>query len=381
MNISYRFSSQRGDIVADEAMLERAFATGPLECHQFMTLRDFFDAVKRFLLSEGGTSLNGILFQVLNRDVQTEEIDEIIIRYEKYGTLYQICAIDAVVGGTVARMCAGVAFSTPAKETLDGEYELLSQLEKKAKFGRLPKVYKKDWIEVEKDGQRETLFAVLLEWFDGYEEWHFQRLDGSTRAFLWDMRAGYRFLSESQTADIIRQASCILTVYYDFESTRRIAPWHHGGGDFIVRASDERVDVRLITARGYEPMVAVQGERALQALCDFVIELATKMRLDKREGMGESTWADRFVVEAALEGVFEGLRIREARGDTRPLLSSDVLKDLESMDAEGLRSLIKRQLAEVGRYDESDCMVVLNHLERHVAEIGAAIQSLRPAFP
>lgn len=362
-------------------MLDGPFAIGPAEYHRFMTLRDFFACVEGFVASKEGVTLKDILPRVLDRDVRSEAIEEIIIRYEKYGTLYQICSVDVSIDGSIARMCANVAFSILAKETLEREYDLLDQLEKKANFGRLPKVYKKDRIEVQKTAQTESLFAVLGEWFDGYEEWHFQRNNGSTRAFLWDMRAGYRFLSESQTADTIHQASCILMLYYDFESTRRIIPWHHGGGDFIVRASDDRVDVRLITARGYQPIRSTDDEGTMEALCAFFVEITTKMRLDKREGMGESTWADRFVVEAALKGFFEGLRIRQARGDMGSLDISDVLEELKSRDAEDLRLLVKRQLAEIRRHDESDYTVVLNHLEGHVAEIGAAIQSLRLTLP
>jgi hypothetical protein len=375
MNVSYRFSSAQGEIVVDESMLNRPFAVGPAEYHQFMTLRDFFDCVRRSLLSEKGLSLEDILGQVWGRPVKGEEIEEVLIRYEKYGTLYQICSIDASAGGSSTRICASVALSSPAKQTLEREFELLGQLEEKRGSGTLPRVFKKEWIEVSRERSVESLLVVLLEWFEGYEEWHFQRHEGSTRAFLWDMRGEYRFLSEAQTYDMICQASRILTIHYDMESTRRITPWHHGGGDFVVRVSDTDVDVRLITARGYEPLESCDEEDALQGLCAFFIETSTKMRLDKWEGMGDSTWAEPFVTDAVLKGFVEGLRIKEARGEMAGLKAVDVLRELKTFGADHLREFVKKQLREMREYDSSDYRVVLSRLDSHAGEIRSAIQS------
>ncbi|MCX5806133.1 MAG: hypothetical protein NT010_08730 [Proteobacteria bacterium] len=377
MNVAYRFSSPQGDIVADDSMLERAFAIGPSEYHEFMTLRDFFDCIKRSLLPEKGSSLVDILAQAWQRPVKGEDIEEIVIRYEKYGTLYQICSIDVSAGGSSIRICVSAALSEPAKQTLEREYELLAQLEKKYDFGYLPRVYKKDQIRVNRSDQVETFLVVLMEWFEGYEEWHFQRHDGSTRAFLWDMRGGYRFLTKIQTLDMVYQASRILTLYYDLESTRCITPWHHGGGDFIVTTSDAGVDVKLITARGYEPIHPSSEKKVLQSLCDFCIQTITKMRLDKWEGMGDSTWADRFILEEALKGFFEGLRIKEARGEMSGFSVADVLKELQSFGANQIESLVKMQLVEIKQCDSSDYRTVLRHLDKHNAEIGIAIKCLQ----
>jgi hypothetical protein len=375
INISYRFSSPKGDVIADDGMLEQKFAVGPSEYHQFLTLGDFFDCIKRFLLLEKGSFLPEILTRAWYHPVKLEEIEEIVIRYEKYGTLYQICSIDLSAGGSCHRMCANVAFSEQAKRTLTHEFELMALLEVKEGHGFLPRVHLKDWIDVEKAGQRESLLVALLEWFEGYEEWHFKRFDGMTLAFLWDMRKGYRFLSQAQTFDIVSQASRILTLYYDVQSTKRIAPWHHGGGDFIVRASETGVDLKLITARGYEPIRSSKEESPLEALCNFCVETITKMRLDKWEGMGESVWADRFVLDAALQGFFQGLRAKDARGEMSGLSTADVLQRLKSFSVDQFRSLIKKQFIDNSGGDLSDYMAVLRNLDSHASEIYAAVQS------
>lgn len=375
VDISYRFSSPQGDIVADEGMLKQKFAIGLLEYHEFFTLGDFFDCIKRFLLPEKGLScLPEILSRMWHRPVNFNEIEGLVVRYEKYGTLYQICSIDVSAGGATARMCTNIAFSEPAKQTLNRDSELLTLLEEKKGFGFLPMVYKKDWIEADKAGRVEPLLVVLLEWFEGYEEWHFKQYHGKTRAFLWDMREGYRFLSEAQTSDIVSQAARILTLYYDVESTRRITPWHHGGGDFIVRESEAGIDLKLITVRGYETIRSYE-EGLLEALCAFCIETITKMRLDKLEGMGESTWAERFVLDATLQGFLEALRIKEARCEMSDFSASDVLHKLKSFDGDRLRLLIKSLIEDIKGSDLSDNSVVLAHLDDHASEIHAAIRS------
>jgi len=375
LDISYRFSTPTGEVIVDDSMLAQKFVVAPSEPHKFLTLGDFFDCIKRFLLSEKEPLLSEILSLLWHRPVTIEKIEEIVVRYEKYGTLYQICSIDVSSSGDYSRLCANVAFSEKARLTLTREFALMAQLEEKEGPGFLPRVYKKDWIDVEKAGRKETFLAALLEWFEGYEEWHFKQYDGSTRAFLWDMRAGYRFLSQAQTFDIVSQATYILTLYYDVPSSRRITPWHHGGGDFIVRASETCVDLKLITARGYEPIRSSNEESHLEALCNFCIETITKMRIDKWEGMGGSEWADHFVVEAALQGFFQGLTAKEARGEMDGLSAAAVLERLKSFDVDQLRSRVKSQFVDTDNGDFSDYMVVLRNLDVHASEIHAYIQS------
>jgi len=375
-DISYRFSSQQGDVIADEDMLNRKFAVGLSEFHRFLTLRDFFECIRRFLLPENGLScLPDILARVWQRPVNTEEIETIKIRYEKYGTLYQICSIDVSAGADFAKLCANLAFSMTAKETLEREFELLSLFEDEKGLDFLPRVYKKDSIEMGAAGRSVFPHVVLLQWFEGYEEWHFKSHEGSTRAFLWDMKEGYRFLSKAQTFDIALQAARILTLYYDVGSMRRITPWHHGGGDFIVRASGGEIDLKLVTARGYEPIGPFNPLALTEALCAFFIELVTKMRLDKWEGMGESTWADRYILKAAIEGFIEALRTKESQGKMSGLSAADILQRLKSFDGDQLRSLVKGRLPDIRGNDISDYMAVLRHLDNHVEEIYTAIQS------
>jgi hypothetical protein len=375
MNISYRFSSPQGDVEVDDGMLEKKFAVGPLETHPFLTLRDFFDTLQRFLLRENGSGLQDILSRLWGRVVRVEEIETMVIRYEKYGTLYQICSLDVSAAGTVVKMCVNVAFSAFAQQTLQREFELLAFLGNEGGYGYLPQSYKLGWIDAGQSGKTESWLLALLEWFDGYEEWHFKPYEDSTRAFLWDMGGGHRFLSAEQTFEIIVKASEILTHYFDVESTRRITTWHHGAGDFIVRTSESGVDLKLITARGYEPIRSSAEETILESLCTFCLETLTKMRLDKWEGLGESTWADPFVLKATLKGFFEALRGKEARSEMKGLPVADILQTLKSLEVRQIRALVKKQFIDDKDCDSSDYLVVSRHLDDHALEIHEAIQS------
>jgi hypothetical protein len=378
VNIAYCFASPKGDILIDEAVLDRLFAIGPAEFHEFLTLRDFFDSVKHSLMDGDGSSMTTILSAILGRSVKTDEVEEVVIRYEKYGTLYQICSVHAAVGGSLVRMCATVALTEQTIQTLEQESGLLVELENEKNLGFLPKVYKKDWVEAGKGERKEKFLIVFLEWFEGYDEWHFQRHEGVTKAFVWDMREGYRYLSEAQTVDLISQASRILTLYYDVETGRRIIPWHHGAGDFVVGTSDAGVGVKLITARAYEPIMnnTDEGNDPLKALCAFSMEIVTRMRLDKWEGMGDSTWADGFVAEAALKGFVEGLKAKEAQQKMGGLSVKEVLQTLRSLEPEELKSLIKEGFADFEGFKSEDYTVVAWNLEKHAAEIKDALWKL-----
>jgi hypothetical protein len=50
MMVEYRFASQGGDLPVDSQTLDRPFLLSPTESHPFLTLRDYFDAIRQFVL-------------------------------------------------------------------------------------------------------------------------------------------------------------------------------------------------------------------------------------------------------------------------------------------------------------------------------------------
>ncbi|OPY72866.1 MAG: hypothetical protein A4E63_01089 [Syntrophorhabdus sp. PtaU1.Bin050] len=380
MDLYYCFSSSGGDVPVDEATLARPFMVAPFERHPFMTLRDFFSAIRDFILSSEGQPLVALLSRSRNRPVSMEEIGTITIRYEKYGTLYQIASAEIPVNGSRMKFAVSTAVSPFAQKTLDREFKLIGELNHRTSPSYLPQAYYIGTTRVEQEKQTETLTMTLSEWFDDYHEWHFSSDDEeSDRIVIWDMGGGNRFASESESYEIIRQASRILTLYYDAGTYCRVAPWHHGGGDFIVRTGAEGVTVKLVTARGYDPLASLSTQKKINpynALLLFFLELTLKMRLDKLEGMGETTWAGASVVKAAYHGFMQALKIKEEQEEWEDVEVENFTALLLSLRRDEVEKLIRSHLDEYVFHDTSDYRAVMNHLERHAADLCAVIEGL-----
>ena len=184
-------------------------------------------------------------------------------------------------------------------------------------------------------------------------------------------------MSERETCEIIKKATTILTFYYDVKTYHRIFPWHHGGGDFVVRTNEDTVDVKLVTARGYEPVIlpTEDGEiTPLRALILFFLETTVKMRLDKYEGMGESTWADDSVVAAAVDGFIRTLMQKESEGNTLAFKVSDVLAQLKSFTQDDLKGLLRTRMNQAAGRDTSDYAAISSHIDEHARDLHQAIQ-------
>ena len=79
-------------------------------------------------------------------------------------------------------------------------------------------------------------------------------VDGIQKLVLWDGSPQPNYLSRQQTRHVYIEISKILTLYYNPRTYHQIFPWHHGAGDFVVRADGDRIEVRLVTVRQYGPL-------------------------------------------------------------------------------------------------------------------------------
>jgi hypothetical protein len=375
MVISFCFSSSEGDVPVDNATLDRPFILEPFRNHPFMTLRDYFLSIQHFILREGGLSLTSLLRRLWDQEVELGDLDNIILRYEKYGTLYQIASVTISARKNSVKLAVSTALSVQAKATLDREFDLLHQLSGTTGLPYLPQVYWKQTMTVQKEEGAETPLMSLSQWFEGYHEWHFSRDDtGRERIVIWDMGGGYHFASEYEVYEIIRQASKILTLYYDMETHRRISPWHHGAGDFVVKTGDGGVDVKLVTARGYEPIVA-SDEKAdpSRALILFLLETTVKMRLDKYEGMGDSIWAEASLLDAVLEGFFQAVRTKESKQGEGAIKVDEFIFFLKLVSEDEIRKVLLTHLDKYDLLDSSDYALFSRHLDDHARDVYRAL--------
>ena len=222
------------------------------------------------------------------------------------------------------------------------------------------------------------MVMFLADWFAGYHEFHLSvdPENGSQRMALWDTDSGTVYLSESQVRDIYRQASMILTLYYDVETFEQIFPWHHAAGDFIVKADGESVDVKLVTARQYASMFDPSDDiSSREALFFFLLNLSLRMRLDRLDGVGAVAWADDQCVHATLEGVMEGLRIKELRGDIPNDFFDTFIRDITSSSVEDLLHGF-RALVDACDQSAPDIPVLRNRLEEHNLKFSGTLQNL-----
>jgi hypothetical protein len=380
MVISYCFASPDGDVPVDSKTLARPFIVEPLQYHPFMTLGDFFHTVVHFILGRAGPLLISVLSQSWGRDVTLHDIDSVIIRYEKYGTLYQIASAEIISGSRKAKFAVSVALTPTARENIKLEYNLLSYINTTTGLSYLPRAFCINSQDIEKDGRVETMVLTLAEWFDGYHEWHFSRdEEGKNKVVIWDMGAGNRFASDQEAYATIKETSKILTLYYDINTCKRIIPWHHGAGDFVVNTGQGKVNVKLVTARGYEPFSSLDNSQKIdpsRGLLLFMMELTTKMRLDKLEGIGDTTWADSIFVTAAVVGFFEAMKTKETQGECGPIKVDDFIASVKALSQDKIEELICLQLDEYQARDTSDYSVIKAHLEEHAQDLVSALQHL-----
>ena len=374
MRFSFFLSDQHGDIELSPEDLDQPFLISPTEKHPFLTLEEYFGALQKFIMLDEGR----VLRAALQHDQSLEDVSEIAIRSEKHGAFYHIASVELKGRKEKNKFAVTTAVSAHARRSLEQEFTILQKLsELGPEF--IPAVYCAEAITLETKSASENFFMVLGEWLDNYHEWHVSTVPGSKeqKIQLWDYGNGYRFLSDEENYELLRQAAAILSFYYDQESFRQVYPWHHGAGDFIVHAEAGSISVKLITARLYDPLVqfdrAEEADRLVAAI-HFLLNLCLRMRLDRLDGVGEPAWLGDFALAASVEGFFDGLAAAEKQGRIKIGAAADFLELLRSFDAEEIHDMYQSLLAVYIEEDQDDYNLILAKLSGHTEELHAALQ-------
>ncbi|OGW37958.1 MAG: hypothetical protein A2Y97_05465 [Nitrospirae bacterium RBG_13_39_12] len=363
--IRYLVSSPCGDIPAEKDKWDL-----PLECDQLKTPYGvYFHSINDFLSREGFRPLIDAASKKLGRKIHIKEINEIIIRTEKHGLLYHPASIELILKEGKVKFGLNVAVSEFGKDCLKKEFSILKKLYIKFNLPYLPEVY----YLIEQN----SMVFLLEEWFEGYHEFHIsQNENGKTLLKLWEFGKGYKYLSTEQSFEIFKQASKILTLYYDFDNYCQIQPWHHAAGDFIAKIEDEVIDVRLTTARQYEPFMVFRDKEKINpvlALLYFLLILSIRMRLDKLDGLGKIIWIEDYCVEATVTGFLEALKLRDEF--SLHLGSEDeFLMLIQSFDKKDLKTVFE-PLLEIYSGTE-DFPVIIENIGNHIGKLYTAIQNL-----
>jgi hypothetical protein len=379
MHFRFFLSDPRGALELSPEDLEKPFLTSPSEKHPFLTLKDYFGALQKFIISGNGAILSPALRKQNLQHIALADIAEVVISSEKHGAFYHIASIALSGLEKKVQFAVTTALSAPAKAALVEEYFIMQELAGMNPVF-LPEFYCRESVKWKTDSGSEEFLMVLGEWLNGYHEWHTSDdpESGSHKIQLWDYENGCRFLTDTESYEMLRQAAYILTYYYDQASFCQIYPWHHGAGDFVVKTGSGALSVKLITARQYEPLVHFdQAEEAdrLVAAIHFLLNLCVRIRLDRLDGVGEPAWLDDFAVQAAVEGFFAGLRATAATNRLMIGPLADLLGILQTFDAREIGAMYDSLLRIYADEDHDDFRLIQARLPEHASQLYTVLQS------
>jgi len=343
-----------------------------------VTYGDYFTAVHRFLEGEGFIALTGALRESLGQSMTAADLGTIRIYLEKHGHFYHPARITIAVANRRPAFVVNVAVTKIGRSYLEADFGNIRMLNNRFPYRFLPQVYYKGGATL--PGRSRRLEMFLGEWLEGYHEFHLSGTPAemNSRLVVWDPVKGAHRLSKQQRVDIYRQIALILTAYYDLETFEQIFSWHNAAGDFIVKTDGGQIDLRLITVRKYAPLMAdVPGDAdtILQALLIFWLNLSIRIRLDRLDGVGEFGCADDDMVDAALNGFFDGLALQVRFGripKELPDLFAGYLKTLASDD----RDTLLEGVAGRSNCHPSEKALIRNHLKRHGEKMTQAIDGM-----
>jgi len=345
-----------------------------------LSYKDYFQAARRFLERNQYADLMQAAAIRLERTVRPEEICAVRVSLEKHGQFYHPSRVDLMGPGFTVAFVLNVAVSAIGKAWIETEYHTIKKLKKDFAGDYLPDVYACGEVPLRDSSYSLSLF--LGEWFEGFNEFHlsYDPETGQNRMVVWDYKRGDFFLTSAQAVNLFSQAAKILTFYYNPETFEQIFSWHHAAGDFVLKLGEDRINVRLITARQYLKLFkhSEGGKKkatfALKALLIFFLQLSIRMRLDRLDGTGPVVWLGQEALIGTVKGFFEALAQKPPL-QTLPVPISDGFKAtlyiLTEKELLGLLSDIAATYSPVS----PDVQTVKTHLAQHAADLYRTIHT------
>lgn len=317
------------------------FETAPPDpsCHsnpnvETVSYGDYFTAVRRFLLRDAGHNLISGLTDHLGHSLSPGAIEGVHITIQKHGAFYHPAKVEVALNHQMVdkkrvALVVNAAFSEQGRSGLGQEFNLLYHLNEIVSPSFIPRVYAMadDTPESGSNGSELMQISMFLgEWFNGFHEFHLQK-SHTMAPVLRVWRPGRPLvLTPDQEKTLYAQVAEILTRYYNPLTFEQIFPWHHAAGDFVVRMEQNNPVLRLITVRGYLPLVgavASNGEKPdhaaqtdlatqLEGLFRFFLHMGLRTRIDRLRGTGDLCWACETAVDGTTTGLMAGLAAKES---------------------------------------------------------------------
>ncbi len=345
---------------------------------QIIAYGPYLQTLMEFIAQDSFLPLRTALSQTLNGPAKMEEVGRVEVISEKHGAIYNVARIRVSMQDGSSCSFALSSASGPARESiLEKEFSLLQYLYEKFKLPFLPRPLFQGRAMIEEKGAAPLPLSLFIaEWFEGFHEFHLSvPSPGELPAIkVWDHPGGGYFLSAEQTRLLYRRAAALLTSYFDTESFKQIYPWHHAAGDFIIGFKGEEIQLKLITARGYQSLVQTgEGEEELLfGLVHFLLNLSFRLRLDRLDGVGELALASPECIGNIVEGFLEAWEERALKTPSLPSVS-DLIGLLRSFSLEEWLSLAELVIQDAV-VEEDELPFVQSHLEDHTTCFHEALQ-------
>lgn len=335
-----------------------------------LTYGDYFKAVRRFLENREFKVVVSAIFELTQQPCRARDISSVDIFLVKHGQFYHPSRIEVPAMGRIFTFVVNVALSFSGKSCIEREFDLLKRLNLTPSGAFLPRVY--GYGEVILPAAREAKL-FLGEWFDDFHEFHVSvdPKDQQYKMRVWHNHAAPMFLTPGQTLELYRQIAMILTICYDPESFDQVYPWHHAAGDFIVNASNNSLQIKLITVRQYGALLENPDKdeiTLLEAMLFFLINLSIRTRLDRLDGVHEVVWAGFPAVEGTVRGFMDGLSAKIPGWDSR---FKEFFSSVSLLDLSGICEAIADSYHPLA----PELPVVRERLASHAAELFATLTS------
>ena len=343
-----------------------------------VTYEDYFEATGAFIKKNNYEVILTAL-SCINKFAPLEQINGINISLEKHGPFYHPSKVVVVIDNLKIPFVLNVAVSKIGIECIHKEYFTLKKLNSEFPNSFIPSVYGRDDF-IGRENFKVGMF--LAEWFEGYSEFHISKdpSDGKEKILIWDNLNGNMFVSADKAIEIYRQASMIMTCFYNVHTFEQIFPWHHASGDFVVKQTGDSLDVKLITARQhsslFEPKVKAEDQGLIfEGLFMFLVILSIRMRLDRIDGIGDIVWADNMSVEGTIKGFREGIKIKTGAGVIPYNFIDEFRIYVQSISESELFELSK---AVINSFNQSapDLPIICRNLAKHSSELFLAVKNL-----
>jgi hypothetical protein len=360
------FISTGSKLVPLDAASERLALPGnPPPMSEPITYGQYMSSVARLLSENSFVALRKLLKKQLKPTPKLEAASNIELIAEKHGALYSVSRLRIRFPDDERSFAVNCAFSPDQQAFLDVEVRRLANLHARFGLPYLPLPF----ISARAPG----LMLSIAEWFENHHEFHLSAdASGASAINVWRQSGEPRFLDAEKTGELYAQASKILTLYLDGRSFSQIYPWHHAAGDFVVDESRIPLSLRLITVRGYRPLLARKSDcrdKMLGSL-HFFVNMGIRMRIDRLDGTGELAWAGAHCLPGVIRGFVEAW---ETRGENTHLPKARQILSLFLDFSSDDRLEFAKIAAANGRVEADEGSFLLAHLPGHVIELSDAL--------